>query len=97
MFRASIEAVTDGQILESLRGDVCPACGGVKERRRTFCRPCYFRLTGQQQKDLYKRFGAGYAEAVRAAIGGLGVLMTLPGSPDPVTVPEEAERWDGMS
>jgi predicted amidophosphoribosyltransferase len=59
--------ITRRELLDSLRGVVCPACGRRKGDGKTLCGGCYAPLTPAVKRDLYKRFGEGYEEAVQAA------------------------------
>jgi hypothetical protein len=60
-------------LIQSLRGDLCPMCAKSKRPAQTMCPACYAKLPGQLKKDLYKRVGAGYEQAVEAAMTSLGV------------------------
>lgn len=59
-------------LLASLMSTVCPACGQEKHVRNTLCRKHYYSLPGDMRKALYHRLGAGYEEAVAAALEFLG-------------------------
>lgn len=63
----------DATLAESLRSKTCPACGGEKKAGQTLCRADYNRLTSSQRLALYDELGAGYAEAVDAAMSELKV------------------------
>ena len=54
------------ELIAALRGTTC-TCGAQKGRGQSFCRCCYHALTRPQQAALYRRVGAGYAEAYAAA------------------------------
>jgi len=56
---------------ELLRGVECPACGGGKQVRQSFCRECYFRLPREMRNALYRRLGAGYTQAFNRALAWL--------------------------
>lgn len=43
-------------------------CGRRKEKRMSFCQPCYRRLPLEMRGALYKRAGQGYEEAYDAAV-----------------------------
>jgi hypothetical protein len=60
--------VDDHELVISLGSKVCPACGGGKKRAHTFCGPDYYKLDTQTRKDLYRRLGSGYREAIAAAL-----------------------------
>lgn len=65
--------VTDLDLVASLGStDCCPACGGPKQRKHTFCRADYFKLPKSMRDALYNPLGHGYREAVFAAIERLG-------------------------
>jgi hypothetical protein len=55
-------------LLSSLRGNVCPCCGGRKRPNTSLCFAGYGALTRQQKNDLYKRFGEGYEAALETAL-----------------------------
>jgi hypothetical protein len=46
---------------------VCHVCGGAKQKKTAFCRSCYFSLSRETQKTLWKRFGHGFESAYHAA------------------------------
>jgi len=56
--------------LDMLVSDEC-LCGRSKQPRRTFCYRCFKALPYDMQKELYKRMGAGYEEAVESACAWL--------------------------
>lgn len=64
-----LDEIDDADLIRSLSSLRCPACGGPKERAHTLCGRDYFRLPGQARRDLYRRVGEGYREAVLAAFG----------------------------
>ena len=51
------------QAIRELGETVCPGCAGPKQRKRSFCGPCYFSLPPAMQKALYKPLSEGYATA----------------------------------
>ena len=65
--------VSRGQLIDSLRSDRCPACGGTKKPGQTFCRADYRRLTAAEKHRLHDPVGNGYEEAVAAALVRQGV------------------------
>jgi hypothetical protein len=69
--RAQTMTITHPQLITSLRSEICPACGDLKKRRQTLCRPCYRRLPPKLRADLYDPLGGGYEEAVTAAMAAL--------------------------
>lgn len=60
-------------LVASLRSALCPACGGDKAPRNSFCWPCYRQLSRPLKSALYSRIGEGYEEAFRAALRTLNV------------------------
>ena len=68
------QGYSNRDLLESLRGDLCPACGGGKVPRQTLCRACYGRLPKPLGLALYRPIYPGpgrptYGEAfVRAMV-----------------------------
>jgi hypothetical protein len=54
--------------LSSLRSDVCPVCAGHKRTSQTMCVRDYRRLPADLQRSLYQRIGAGYEQALQAAL-----------------------------
>ena len=50
-------------LVEQLRATTC-RCGGPKSRGKTFCWKCFTRLPRSLRGELYRKLGAGYAEAV---------------------------------
>lgn len=60
-------------LVRSLRGRLCPACGSVKRARQTLCPSCWSKLPPSFREPLYDRVGAGYEEAFAAAMRNLGV------------------------
>jgi hypothetical protein len=71
------EQLTDEALLESLGSERCPACGGGKQRKNTFCAKCYYRVPARARPSLYRRLGHGYREAVAAAMQLLGKTQFL--------------------
>lgn len=59
-------------LVASLASKTCPACGGAKNPRHTFCSRDYYVLPPDLRTRLYNRVGDGYAEAVSAALVRLG-------------------------
>jgi len=60
------------EIVYSLHSPVCPACGNDKNRRHSFCKPCFFRIRDPLMRDaLCARFGNGYERAFRDAMRAL--------------------------
>lgn len=64
-------------LIESLRSDLCPACGNPKKPAQTLCKGCYFKLPAKLRSGLYDRVGDGYEEAFAAAMTKLGVTAPL--------------------
>lgn len=60
------------RILEVLcESTKCEGCDGPKSLKKSHCRACYLSLPRAMQKDLYKRFGAGYEEAYEESLAYL--------------------------
>lgn len=55
---------------ESLAGEEC-LCGRTKQRKRSFCYPCWKELPQDIQRDLYARIGYGYEAAYERAVAYL--------------------------
>jgi len=53
--------------LSALYSNEC-VCGKPKKTKQSFCYPCYKRLPGDLQTDLYCRMGTGYEQAYDAAV-----------------------------
>lgn len=71
---------TRAQLVQSLRGAECPACGKLKRGGHTLCRHCYQALPAKLRQRLYQRLGDGYEQAFDAALRHLGVQdPQLPG------------------
>lgn len=73
MMRTTDEPTTQ-DLVRSLMSDVCPTCGGVKRPRNTLCGGCYRKLPEDLKRNLYRRVGHGYEEAVAASLRALGVM-----------------------
>lgn len=56
--------------VRELSGDRC-CCGRKKAKDQTFCRGCYFTLSAELQRALYRRIGHGYIEAYDASKAAL--------------------------
>lgn len=67
-----MDTPTDRALCVSLASTTCPACGGPKQRKHTFCSRDYYALPKPKRNALYNPLGAGYAEAVVAAMEALG-------------------------
>ena len=66
-------------LVQSLRSDVCLACGKMKKPGQTLCNREYRKLPFRMKAALYDRLGSGYKEAVEAALDHLGVeVLVLP-------------------
>jgi tRNA(Ile2) C34 agmatinyltransferase TiaS len=55
-------------LIASLRSTICPACGGAKKVKQTFCQYCYFDLPNAIRAHLYRLIGRGYEEALAEAM-----------------------------
>jgi hypothetical protein len=73
----SLEVPTDKDLIVSLLSTMCPICGGVKPTGKSMCRHDYSKLPKALRDHLYHRVGAGYSEAVLAAMKELGVLRFI--------------------
>lgn len=80
---------TPADLMFSLRRLVCPACGGVKRSGETVCHVCWYRMPRPFRLPLYRRIGAGYEDAFRRALLGMGVYRMY--MPRPVQIPTPAE------
>jgi hypothetical protein len=67
------EALTDRNLVASLIGTTCPACGGRKRSRNTLCAGEFYTLPRHVQRALYNPLGHGYREAVLEAMEFLEV------------------------
>ncbi|HEX8342369.1 MAG TPA: hypothetical protein VF624_15810 [Tepidisphaeraceae bacterium] len=74
-------------LVTSLHSCVCPACGGPKRQRHTFCGRDYFRLPEAMRLQLYHRVGSRYEQLVGAAMDKLGAstFRLSAAVPKPVT------------
>ena len=54
-------------ILKTFLGVTCPACEGTKMPNTAFCIACYRTLPKPMQRNLWKRFGAGFDGAFEEA------------------------------
>jgi tRNA(Ile2) C34 agmatinyltransferase TiaS len=61
------------RLVNSLRSDTCPACGGYKRGAISVCPKCWRGLPKAKQQRMYDRIGEGYQEAMIAALRHLGV------------------------
>ncbi|HWC91353.1 MAG TPA: hypothetical protein VG433_16905 [Pirellulales bacterium] len=69
-------------LLASLASVQCPACGGLKAKSNSLCRPCYYKLPNVMRNALYRRMGEGYEPAMKDALARLGVTEPhFPGCP----------------
>ncbi len=74
-----VDAATTRDLLRSLWSTVCPACGGGKRGKQTFCRACYYRLNPALRSRLYALIGQGYESAFASAMDFLGAKrVTMP-------------------
>lgn len=67
------ELLTPRLVVDSLRSNVCPACGGRKGRAKTMCLTDYRKLPIAMRKALYAHLGEGYEQAVFEALRFLNV------------------------
>ena len=68
----------------SLASTVCPACGGQKRPKQTFCGGEYRSLPMPLRSALYRKMGQGYREAVIEALKFLSANeVHMPNTPPP--------------
>lgn len=65
------------EALKELDSTIC-YCGAEKPKGRSFCRRCYFSLSPQMQRDLYKHISDGYAEIWDSARDFLRIEANIP-------------------
>lgn len=63
------------QALKSFNCEQCPACPAPKQKGKSFCTKCYFKLPVEQRKALYMKFGQGYELAFLRAMKTLGLYQ----------------------
>lgn len=73
-------------LLRELQGTSC-RCGRPKKEHMTFCRSCYFALSPELRKSLYRRMGVGYEEAYAEALQ----YLVLQGEMDMVMAMKRSE------
>jgi len=61
---------TDIALVRALNGTTC-ICGDSKQAAMSHCRDCYYALSTEQRRALYRRVGSGYAEAYSASVATL--------------------------
>lgn len=84
-------------ILRSLRGATCPACGEDKRRRQSFCSACFRELPWSLKGGLYqrpRRANSGYYEAFWAALHAL--RCSLPDGSDALVMREPGAFVGGI-
>jgi len=67
--------------IRDLMSSKCPACGGCKRPRHSFCRDCYSSLPSVLRAALYRRVGEGYEQAyleAKRALALIGKLLSCP-------------------
>jgi hypothetical protein len=66
-------------LLESRRGEICPACGRGKTSGHALCNPCFFKLPSKMHGPLVARsvLRDDYPELVQEAMKHLGALEFL--------------------
>ena len=62
------------QILNSLSSTHCEGCGSAKDRSKSHCRTCYFKLPKDLRSRLYNSFGRGYEEVFEESLNVLASL-----------------------
>jgi hypothetical protein len=71
--RLSRDYLTTELLISSLKSRVCPACGGLKDSRKTLCGRDYHLLPPALQGRLYSTVRRGYAQAVIEAFAFLEI------------------------
>lgn len=69
---------TKAELMQSLRSETCPTCGGPKGAMRTLCLACFRKLPHTIKNRLYSRFGEGYETAFQDAMRFLKVTEIKP-------------------
>jgi len=69
---ANEEVACIRRLVNSLRSNICPACGDFKKAKNTLCGSCFAQLAPNRRNALYRGFGEGYENAVREALVALG-------------------------
>lgn len=59
------------EIMKDFQGTTCRGCFSRKNRSKSFCSTCYFKLSEEMRASLYQRFGQGYEEAFVEAVNFL--------------------------
>ena len=65
--------MTPRELIAELQGTAC-RCGSTKRPKQTFCHTCYYSLSADTRRALYRRVGEGYEEAYDEAIRELEAL-----------------------
>jgi predicted amidophosphoribosyltransferase len=92
------EQLTAINLITSLRSEVCPGCGQLKARAKTFCPRCWRALPKDTALHLYRGIENGYAEAVLAALKRLGaVRFILPGDQHALKIGQVMVREAALS
>lgn len=60
--------ITTADAVKHFKGTLCYGCDGQKESQRAVCAGCHKLLPTHMQKNLYRRFGAGYERAYEEAV-----------------------------
>ena len=78
--RVEVANLTLGNLIDSLRSVVCPACRRAKRAKTTLCCGCFGTLIPTTKGRLYDSVGQGDEEAVTTAMKELGrTEFNLPG------------------
>ncbi|WP_428936898.1 hypothetical protein [Fontivita pretiosa] len=74
------ESLTTVRLLQSLRSEVCPACGRTKTARQPLCDSCLRRVPSRIKAELQRRVSEGYDRAMLRALRHLKApRFILPG------------------
>ena len=59
--------ISGKEALKMLVSTTC-RCGISKKKMQVFCNTCYFKLPEKMRRNLYKKVGDGFKEAVNDAV-----------------------------
>jgi hypothetical protein len=93
--RDAVSNFNRSAIVYSLRGVVCPACGGPKRARQSFCYGDYKRLSDDLKRRIYSLLGRGYEEAFAESmrfLGATAIASAPPPAPPAATEPPRPTR-----
>jgi DnaJ-class molecular chaperone len=55
---------TRQEAFDDLMSTTCSGCDGPKQSAKSHCRKCYFSLPGEARRNLYRKIGYGYEQAL---------------------------------